>query len=150
MASDATVGDLSLGDRPGGDEGSRPEPGCPFSPVGGATADGRPKPKRGYFIPGIIALVVCATIAVVIDLAGIQSHPPTTLTGHQVEAFVSQSLQATHPQRDPPQVRCPATEPLRSGITFDCSVIRAGRPSSTIRVSETSRQGNLHFSSPSG
>ena len=143
MASEATVGDPAVG--PGG---ATQELSCPFSPSG-PTADGRPRPKRGYFIPGIIALVVCAAIAIVIDLAGFQTHSPTTLSGHEVDSLVSQSLQATHPQRNPPQVRCPATEPLRAGLTFNCTLVENGRTSGTIHVTETTAQGTLHFSAPS-
>jgi hypothetical protein len=139
MANEMTA-DLSVAADPG-------ELSCPFGGGSPGAAPGtRPRPKRGYLLPGTIALVVCAAIAVVIDLAGIQSHTPTTLAGHQIESLVSQSLQAQHPQRNPPQVRCPASEPLRAGLAFDCSLVQGGRPAGTIRVTELSGAGALHVS----
>jgi hypothetical protein len=124
---------------------------CPFGGASPGPAPGtRPRPKRGYLVPGIIALVVCATIGIVIDLAGLQSRTPSTLAGRQLDALVSQSLQATHPQRTPPQVRCPATEPERTGLVFDCSLVRPGRHDGVIRVTELSGSGTLHISAPTG
>jgi hypothetical protein len=121
---------------------------CPFAPAGPAAAGSRPRPKRGYLLPGTIALVVCAVIAVVIDLAGIQSRTPSSLAGRQVEAYLSQSLQYLHPQAAPPQVRCPANEPLRAGLSFDCSLLAAGRPPATIVVTETSASGTFRYRPP--
>jgi hypothetical protein len=142
MASDATVDDVMA------DTGAETELRCPFG-AGPAAAPGtRRRPKRGYLLPGTIALVVCAVIGVGIDLAGIQSHAPSNLAGGQVEAFLSQSLQYTHPQASPPQVRCPADEPLRTGYTFDCTLVKDGRSAGLIRVTETSATGTFSYQPP--
>src|ERR1700722_10017793 len=103
-----------------------------------APAGSRPRPKRGYLVPGIIALGVCAALGVIIDVAGLQSHTASHLAGADVEVLVSQSLQAATGQHSPPQVRCPAEEPRRAGVTFDCTLLRAGRPPAVITVTETS------------
>jgi hypothetical protein len=92
--------------------------------------------------------VVCAGIALVIDLAGIQSHTPSSLPGSQIATFLSQSLQYSHPQAAPPQVRCPADEPLRDGFSFDCVLVRADRPDATIAVTETSAHGTFSYRPP--
>ncbi len=139
MATDATVSDTT----------GAGELRCPFGAGLAAAPGGRPRPKRGYLVPGIIALVVCAAMATVIEFGGLRSHTPPSLAGHDVEALVSQRLQATHPQGSPPQVRCPAVEPLRAGLSFDCVFLEGGRPAGTIRVTELSAAGTLHVSSPS-
>jgi hypothetical protein len=154
MAGDASTDDrtddltgdrLSAGAGVGAGATADTDSGCPFSPP---AAPGSPaRPKRGYLLPGTIALVVCAVIATVIDLAGLQSRTPSSLAGRQVETFLSQSLQANHPQQDPPQVRCPAEEPLRAGLSFDCTLLSGGRPVS-IQVTETSGHGTFRYRPP--
>jgi hypothetical protein len=143
MASDSTVDDPPAGP-PAAVEAS----GCPFSGAPGPAAGGRPRPKRGYLLPGTIALVVCAAIATVIDVTGIQSHTPSSLPGSQVATFLSQSLQYTHPQATPPQVRCPADEPLRAGLSFRCVLVRPGHPDADILVTETSAHGTFRYQPP--
>ena len=107
---------------------------------------GRPTPpRRGYLVPGIIALLVLAVIAVVIDVAGLQSHTPTTLAGSQIAQDVSEALQAAQQHATSPDVRCPAEEPLRVGLVFDCTLLRSGRPPETIRVTERTKSGTLHI-----
>jgi hypothetical protein len=111
----------------------------------GAEETGRPTPpRRGYLVPGIIALAACAIIAVVIDVAGLQSHTPTTLVGSQVAQDVSNTLQYQG-LGSSPDVRCPAKEPLRVGLVFDCTLVRSGRPAETIRVTVRSKSGGLHI-----
>ncbi len=156
MATDATVDD-----RAGRDPAARDQAGdvrgdgdaelrCPFGAPASTAPGSRPRPKRGYLLPGTIALVVCAVIAIAIDVAGLQSHTPSSLPGRQVEAFISQGLQYAHPQASPPQVRCPADEPLRAGYAFDCVLVTAGRTPATIRVTETSARGTFRYAPPPG
>jgi hypothetical protein len=116
---------------------------CPF----GAPAEtGRPRPaRRGYLLPGLIALFVCAAVAIVFDLTGLQSHNPKRLAGSEVETFLAQAVQAGHPQSSPPQVHCPGSEPLRAGVVFSCTMTRTGRGPATIRVTETSSAGVFHY-----
>jgi hypothetical protein len=107
--------------------------------------------RRGYLVPGAIALIVLAAIALVIDVAGLQSHTPHTLVGTEVATSISQILQenqtlkATQGEGSRPQVRCPAREPLRAGLVFDCSLLRPGRPAERIRVTEGSKGGDFHI-----
>jgi hypothetical protein len=122
-------------------------PACPFAgpaAIPGETGRARP-PRRGYLVPGVIALVVCAALAVVIDLVGLQSHTPTTLVGSEIATDISQAIQSSRGDTSPPEVRCPASEPMRAGTAFDCTLLQAGRPPTPIRVSETGSTGGFHF-----
>lgn len=104
----------------------------------GAGRAPRPRGKRGYFVPGIIALVVCAGIATLIDVTGLQTRTPSRLAGPQVETFLSQAIQARDALSAPPTVTCPGTEPLRAGVAFSCTVVLHGR---TERVAVTEGRG---------
>jgi hypothetical protein len=96
-------------------------------------------------VPGAIALVVIAAIAVVIDLAGLQSHTPHVLVGREIATEISQQVQAIQGLSTPPQVLCPSREPLRAGLVFECNLLRSGRGAERIRVTETSKAGNFHI-----
>jgi hypothetical protein len=107
---------------------------------------GRPLPRRrGYLVPGAIALVVLGVIALVIDVAGLQSHTPSTLVGTEIATDVSQAVQASQNLGSPPQVHCPAREPLRAGLVFECTLLRPGRAAEGVRVTEESKGGDFHI-----
>jgi hypothetical protein len=87
-------------------------------------------------VPGIIALVVVALIALVIDVTALQSHSPSTLVGAEVEQSIAQWAQAQKGM-SAPVAQCPAHEPKRTGAVFYCTVTSAGR-THRVKVTETS------------
>lgn len=101
-----------------------------------ATSAAQPRPRRGYLVPGLIALVVLAAIAVVVNFVGLQSRTPRTLAGSEAATLISQQLQAAHQEATPPDVTCPASEPLRAGVVFRCVLHRTGQPPVGLRVTE--------------
>ncbi len=106
---------------------------------------GRPRPpRRGYLLPGAIALVVLAIIAAVINAAGLQHHSPRTLAGPDVATYIAQGIQAGPGRHTLPEVRCPASEPVRTGVRFTCTE-QASRaaPVRTVVVTETNGSGTF-------
>jgi hypothetical protein len=116
-------------------------------PVTAEEAPAPARPRRGYFLPGTIALVVLAVLAVVIEVTGQQSRTPSTLTGTDVATGIAEAIQVSSrpAEADPPDVRCPAQEPERRGLVFDCTLVAPGHPTRTIRVTETSSSGLYRY-----
>lgn len=111
-----------------------------------APADTRPLPRRkGYLLPGAIALVVLAAIAVVIDVAGLQSRVPRTLNGASTAQQVADAIESQQALTSPPSVHCPASEPVRAGVVFYCTLDRKGTPRRWVRISEYSDAGDYHL-----
>ncbi len=117
------------------------------------TAQGRLRPaRRGYLVPGLIALAVLAVIAVAIDVIGLQPSTPTTLAGPDVATLIAQGMQARSGASQPPQIRCPSAEPVRAGVQFTCQLDAVGG-ARTILVQETTGQGTFTWKelpAPSG
>jgi Domain of unknown function (DUF4333) len=101
--------------------------------------------KRGYFIPGLIALVVLAVGGGLANFAGIDHAGPNRLAGPDVETFLGQAIEAQDHLASAPSIRCPASEPVRVGLTFTCTWQRAAgnRP---VTVAETDARGQFRFS----
>jgi hypothetical protein len=108
-----------------------PEPALPVNEQGRRTP-----PRRGYLVPGIIALVVLAVIALVIDVTALQSHSPSSIVGQEVEQDISSWAQAQEGLSSP-VASCPAHEPKRDGAVFYCTLTASGR-TRTVRVTELS------------
>lgn len=105
--------------------------------------------KRGYFVPGLIALVVLAVLGGVANFAGLDHAGPNHLAGPDVETFLAQAIQSSNGLSEPPSISCPASEPVRAGFHFTCTWQRAGgdRP---VSVTETDSRGQFRYSVASG
>jgi Domain of unknown function (DUF4333) len=88
-------------------------------------------------VPGIIALVVLALIALVIDVAGLQSHSPSKLVDAEIAQDVTAWAQAQEGIASP-TVRCPDHEPKKAGTVFYCTLTAPGRAARRVEVTETS------------
>jgi Domain of unknown function (DUF4333) len=109
---------------------------------------GRPRPpRRGYLLPGAIALVVLGILAAVINAAGLQHHRPRTLAGPDVATLIAENLQTRANAAQPPQVRCPPSEPVAAGVAFTCVLSTSHGPQDLL-VHETNDQGAFTFSPP--
>ena len=113
-------------------------PAAPPAPASPRAAP--PRRRRGYFLPGGIALAVLAVLAVLIDQIGLAHRTPSTLSGPDTATAIAQGIQAAASDHRLPQVRCPASEPVRAGLRFTCTEIAsAGAAPRAIAVVETGR-----------
>lgn len=99
--------------------------------------------KRGYFVPGLIALVVLAVGGGLANFGGLDHAAPNRLAGPDVETFLAQAIQARDGLSSPPHISCPASEPVRAGLRFTCTWHRAGGDR-RLGVTETGR-GQFRF-----
>lgn len=118
--------------------GTEEQPG-PAAPARASRRKG-----RGYLVPGLIALAVLGVVAVVVNAAGLQHRDPTALAGPDVATRIAQSIQARNALPTPPQVRCPASTPVRGGLVFTCR-LTAG-PGRDITVTQTDGRGSYTWS----
>lgn len=110
-------------------------------------ARGRRAGRRGYFVPGAVALVALLGIGLWIGAGADLTHPPPkTLHGSDVAGQISLGIQAQQNDSSPPTVRCP-DEPVRTGYRFTCTLERAGSKR-TVDVSEIDGRGHLRWSLP--
>jgi hypothetical protein len=122
---------------------SRPETA---STAGGAPAHvpGPARGRRGYFLPGVIALVALLGIGLLWGAGDLEHPAATNLAGPDVAAQISLGIQAQENATRPPSVSCPAKEPVHQGQTFDCTV--AGSPPRLVHVTEVDGRGRLQWS----
>ncbi len=120
-----------------GDEGASP---------GRCSAAPAPKrvTKRGYWLPGLIALTFLILAALVINFVGLRHTDPRMLHGRDVETQLAENLQAVGGSAQPPEVSCPSSEPVRKGLVFTC-VVHRGSGLSTLVVTETDNRGAYKY-----
>jgi len=125
-----------------------PEPEPPTATIGGTAARSRAG-RRGYWIPGIIALTVLVVMALALG-AGDLFHPaPAVLSGAEVEQQLALGIQAQGGYARPPVVHCPGPQPVARGHTFACTLDGPKGPVG-IRVVEIDARGQLRWSSANG
>lgn len=117
------------------------------------TVGARPvRRRRGYFLPGAIALVALLVIGAAVG-AGDLSHPaPRTLNGTDMASQIAFGVQEQQNTHTLPQVSCPAHEPVERGLQFRCSLSSGpGAPARSILVTEVDSRGNLRWAfAPAG
>lgn len=127
------------------DEQIKAAPGCPVAhgkaevaPRGRTTACGYAGGgKRGYFVPGIIALIVLLAAGGIINAAAISHSPPKRLDGPYVATQIADAYQTTHHLESPPPVTCPDNQPVAAGYRFTCELQRTTGAPLPIGVTET-------------
>jgi hypothetical protein len=112
------------------------DPRPPAAPV--------PRPRRGYWLPGAIALVALVGIGVAVGAGDLDHSPPHALHGPDLAQQLALGIQAQQGASRPPDVRCPASEPVRDGWQFVCQLAGNGtdRP---IQVVEIDNRGHLRW-----
>jgi hypothetical protein len=116
-------------------------------PAGEATAvaAGRPPPRRrGYWTPGLIAVAALTAIGVAFGAGDLNHGRPAVLHGSDVAQMIALGIQAQERTHVPPDVRCPATEPVRHAWQFTC-VRQDGARQVLIRVVEIDNRGRLRW-----
>ncbi|HEX4864188.1 MAG TPA: DUF4333 domain-containing protein [Acidimicrobiales bacterium] len=108
------------------------------------TAAGR---RRGRWVPGIIALAALLAIGIVVGAGADLTHPsPRTLTGRDVASQLALAIQADKGLTQPPRLKCPASEPVRAGLTFQCTATGVQRGPAEVVVTEIDGRGHLRWS----
>lgn len=98
--------------------------------------------RRGYWVPAVIAMIVLLAIAFAAGAGDLSHRAPRTLNGPDVADQIATAIQVSERSSTPPNVRCPASEPVRAGFTFDCTVAR-GHGRQQIHVTEQDGRGRL-------
>lgn len=113
-------------------------------------ASGGRRGKRGYFLPGAIALAALLLIGGAIG-AGDLVHPaPKKLRGPEVASQIALGVQVQQNRTSALRVTCPAVEPVRTGYHFDCTLDTGTGTPVTVTVTEFNGRGGLHWSLGAG
>jgi hypothetical protein len=103
-----------------------------------------PRRRRGYWIPGLIAVAALTALAVAFGAGDLNHRGPRVLYGADVAQPIALGLQAQEGTHTPPGVRCPQTEPARRGWHFVCTRVGPG-PDVPIQVVEIDSRGHLRW-----
>jgi hypothetical protein len=113
-----------------------------------AAAEGTPaqpgRPKRGYWIPAVIAMVVLLAIAAAVGAGDLDHSAPTKLPGSEVASEVALGLQVQTRSSGPPDVTCPPSEPVRAGFHFECT-LSSGATRRAVDIVEIDGRGRLRW-----
>jgi hypothetical protein len=101
--------------------------------------------RRGYWLPGLIALVALLGIGLGIGAGDLNHRSPHTLSGSDVAAQIALALQVQQRSTTPPLVSCPGSEPVRAGWTFTCTLTGRDGPE-RVKVAEVDGRGSLRWS----
>jgi hypothetical protein len=126
--------------------GNTPQPGKSAPPAQPPERSGPPaRRRRGYWIPGLIAVAVLTAIGVAFGAGDLNHRSPSVLHGSDVAQQIALGIQAQEHLHQPPEVHCPAAQPVRNGRRFDCTRVGAG-PAVPIHVLEIDDRGRLRWS----
>lgn len=103
--------------------------------------------RRGRWVPGIIALAALLAIGIVFGAGADLTHPaPHSLAGRDVANQVGLGIQSEKGLTRAPLLNCPASEPVRAGLTFECTATRLPSASSArVEVTEIDNRGHLRW-----
>jgi hypothetical protein len=108
--------------------------------------------RRGYWIPGLISLAVLTAIGVALGAGDLNHSNPKRLNGTDVAQQIALGIQAREGSHSPPDVRCPASEPVRQGWRFVCTRVAsgtagtAGGATQSVEVTEVDNRGRVRWS----
>jgi hypothetical protein len=111
------------------------------SPPAGSPA---PRRRRGYWIPAVIAMTALTAIGLALGAGDLDHGNPTVLHGPDVAQQIGLGIQVQQATHAPPEVHCPASEPVRVGYEFVCTTIQAG-VNHQIQVVEIDGRGHLRW-----
>ena len=94
-------------------------------------------------------MTVLLVMALALGAGDLDHGAPKSLDGAEVATQVASWIQARQGYTDPPDVTCPAHEPIRVGLSFRCTA-RRGTSVSTVDAVEVSAQGQLKLSIVAG
>ncbi len=100
--------------------------------------------RRGYWIPGLIAMAVLLVIAVAVGAGDLDHGAPRVLQGPDIASQIALGIQTQDGAARAPDVHCPKSEPVRAGLQFECSVQQAGK-NVPVEVVELDGRGQLSW-----
>ena len=100
--------------------------------------------RRGYWIPGLMAMAFLLIIAVAVGAGDLDHSAPRSLQGPDIASQIALGIQTQQGTARAPDVHCPGKEPVRSGWQFECSVTQAGG-SVPVEVVELDQHGQLSW-----
>lgn len=109
------------------------------------SSDAAPSPvrrRRGYWLPGLIAMTFLVVVSVAFGLVGLRSYVGHRLEGPVVAEDLALDLQSG---ASIPSVHCPSEEPRRAGLSFYCTESSPGRAPRRIEVTETAAKGGFRY-----
>ena len=109
-----------------------------------ATAAGR---RRNRLVPGLIALAALLAIGIIFGAGADLTHPsPHSLSGRDISAQIELGIQTEKGLTNLPAVTCPSSEPVKAGLSFECSVtgVRTAG-TSNVEVTEVDGRGHLRW-----
>lgn len=109
-------------------------------------ADTRPPPRgrRGYWVPGIIALVALLAIGLAAGAGDLDHAAPSVLEGSDVATQIALAVEVQQHRSSQPAVSCPSQEPVRAGLGFQCTIV-LGAATYPIRVVEVDGRGRVQW-----
>lgn len=100
--------------------------------------------RKGYFLPGAIALLALLGLGVFLAGGGDLSHPAArTLDGPTIASQIALGIQTEQNTAHAPSVSCPAAEPVRQGLQFTCTA--GPPPARTVYVTEVDGRGRIRW-----
>ena len=92
----------------------------------------------------MIAKTVLAAIGLALGAGDLDHSSPTVLHGSDMAQQIALGIQVQQGTHAPPQVHCPASEPVRAGYRFVCTTAQAG-VNRQIQVVEIDGRGHLRW-----
>jgi hypothetical protein len=104
------------------------------------------KKRRGYFIPGVIALIAMVVLGVIIGGGDLEHPAATTIYGPAIESQIANGIEDVRNTNSSVDVTCPAQEPVKQGLRFECTANGGGLTNRTVYVVETDGRGDTRWS----
>jgi hypothetical protein len=112
--------------------------------AGGDTTPAPGRKRRGYWVPGLVAMAVLLAIGLALGAGDLVHSTPSALAGPDVAQQIAVGMQAQEGTHTPPIVHCPAAEPVRNGWRFVCTRSQGGRLV-PVQVTEIDGRGHLRW-----
>lgn len=110
-----------------------------------ATAAAPPaRPRRGYWLPAIIAMIVLVGIGLAVGAGDLNHSSPKRLSGRDIEQQLALGIESQQGLSRLPMVSCPASEPSVQGHRFTCTLHKS-RSQQTVYVVEVNSFGGLQW-----
>jgi hypothetical protein len=89
-------------------------------------------------------MAVLLAIGGAIGAGDLEHRSPSRLSGSDIAQQIALGMQAQAGRSAPPDVHCPASEPVRNGWSFVCTEVQSGG-SLPIQVTEIDSRGHLRW-----
>ena len=133
-----------VGPAPAADSGPEAGPGRDAGPDADLGPAPGPRGRRGYWVPGLIAMTVLLAIGLAFGAGDLDHRSSSTLNGADVAEQIAVAIEAQQSAHGPPEVECPPSEPVRPGWRFVCTVEQTASER-TVQVTEIDGRGHLHW-----